>query len=263
MAAHLLVQLSDLHLCSGGVLRNGARTTENLRAAVALIARHGLAPDLVICSGDLADDGEEASYEELAALVAPLAGTATRLVFLPGNHDERRAFRRHLLGATAPSTPGEDDPVNQVVHHGGLRVVALDSSVPGAEHGELSEKTLDFLRTALVEPAPDGTVVALHHPPIPSPINSMAAIALRAPERLAEVIAGSDVRLVLAGHNHHAAASTLGGIPVWVSPAVAYRADVASTDEFRPVPGAALTRIDLPAQGAPLLSILEVPRPSP
>ncbi len=255
MPGYLLLQLSDVHLRVGGVLSNGAPTSENLRRAIELILRVGLSPDLVVCSGDLADAGEGESYDELRARLAPLVARGASVVYLPGNHDERGAFRRHLLDDAGTG----DGPINQVTHHGGLRVVALDTSVPGAEHGELAQETLAFLRAALADPAPDGTVLALHHPPVPSPIASMAEIALREPGSLADALGGSDVRLIVSGHNHHAAASALAGIPVWVSPALAYRGDVTSVHTFVPLPGAALSRIDLPAGGAPLVSVVEVP----
>ncbi len=68
---------------------------------------------------------------------------------------------------------------------------------------------------------------------------------LKQPERLAAAIAGSDVRIVLCGHNHHQALGMLGSIPVWVSPSAAYRADVTSRAVFRRLPGAAFSQIEL------------------
>ncbi|WP_246271743.1 hypothetical protein [Amycolatopsis acididurans] len=49
---------------------------------------------------------------------------------------------------------------------GGLRIIALDSSVPGHGHGELSGGQLDWLARELATPAPDGTILAPHHPPL-------------------------------------------------------------------------------------------------
>ena len=257
MGAHLLLQLTDLHLSAVGALRNGARPGENFEAALAHLGREDVRPDLIVLTGDLTDDGDSAGYAELRIRLAPLAeATGAAVVYLPGNHDVRASFRRHLLQQDARDP---DAPINQVVRSGGLRLIALDSSVPGAEHGELADATLAFLAHELAEPAPDGTVLALHHPPVGSPIASMNEIALRSPERLGEVVGGTDVRLIIAGHNHHEAAGALAGIPVWVSPALAYLADVGSTAEFRPFPGAALTRIDLPTNGQPLVTVIHVP----
>ena len=106
--------------------------------------------------------------------------------------------------------------------------------------------------------AAQGTIVALHHPPIPSPIEPMARIALRDPSLLLDAIAGTDVRIVLCGHTHHEAFGMLGTTPVWVSPATAYRLDITSTGAFRGVPGAAFSRVDL-TDGGPRVTVIPVP----
>lgn len=80
----------------------------------------------------------------------------------------------------------------------------------------------------------------------------MAAMALRNPAPLREAIAGTDVRLVVAGHFHHTALGALGTVPVWVGPAIAYRLDT-STRAFQSVPGTAVSRIELTPDG-PLIS---------
>jgi hypothetical protein len=73
----------------------------------------------------------------------------------------------------------------------------------------------------------------------------MSRLRLRNPDDLRSAIAGSDVRIVISGHNHHEAAGSIGSVPVWVSPSSAYRADVTKSDVFRGIPGSAFSRIDL------------------
>ncbi|WP_458794083.1 metallophosphoesterase family protein, partial [Nocardia farcinica] len=95
---------------------------------------------------------------------------------------ERVAFRRGLLDEEAD----QSEPVDRVYDVNGLRIIALDSTVPGQHHGEISDEQLAWLRRELEVPAPDGTLIALHHPPVPSPIGLIALIELRDQERLAE-----------------------------------------------------------------------------
>jgi 3',5'-cyclic AMP phosphodiesterase CpdA len=251
---YLLVQISDIHLTSDGTRFAGSHPRDNLVAALRLLVDAEVAPDLFVLTGDLANIGEPDCYRDLSDLmdeaVDTLGGT---VVYLPGNHDHRSAFRSQLLGQHASSAP-----INQIHWIGGLRVVLLDSVVPGQDFGALDDGTLAFLSDALASPAPDGTVLALHHPPIPSPVRPMARIMLQEPERLAEAIEGSDVRLVLAGHNHHGMAGTLASIPVWVSPATAYEMDVLSPDAIRGVPGASVSQIDLGGDAA-RVSTIRVP----
>ncbi|HET9080791.1 MAG TPA: metallophosphoesterase [Trebonia sp.] len=246
--SYLLVQVSDVHLTTEGIMGPGARPRDNLLRALGAVEAAGLQPDVFLLTGDLADKGEGACYDDLAAILKRAAGTAD-VVYLPGNHDDRAAFRRHLLGQAG------DGPVNQVLWRGGLRIISLDSVIPGQDGGELGEEALRFLRAELAAPAPDGTVVALHHPPVPSPVRPMAAIALRNPAPLRDAIAGTDVRLVVAGHFHHEALGTLGTVPVWVGPAAAYRLDTASTRAFHSVAGTAVSRIEL-TPGGPLVSTI-------
>ena len=247
MRSYLLVQLSDIHLTISGIGPHGARTRDNLLAALREAATAGLRPDVFLLTGDLADAGEGPCYDDLAAILAGAASASgASVVYLPGNHDDRDTFRRRLLsdGAAADGS-GPGAPVNQTHWRDGLRIIALDSTIPGEDGGALDDETLRYLRSELAAPAPDGTIVALHHPPISSPIEPMARIALRDPRRLRDAIAGSDVRLVLCGHTHHEAFGMAGATPVWVSPATAYRLDVTSTGAFRGVPGTAFSGIRL------------------
>jgi len=255
VSSYLLVQISDIHLTAGGPLLPGVSPRDNLVAALRLLDTTGIQPDVFLLTGDLADDGEAACYDDLAGLLGQAASrSGASVIYVPGNHDERGTFHRHLLGGSGGG------PVNQTHWRDGLRIIALDSTIPGESHGVLDDQTLGYLRAELRTAAPDGTVLALHHPPIPSPIQPMAQIALRDPERLRDAIVGSDVRIVLCGHNHHEALGTLGPVPVWVCPAIAYRADVTSTQTFQRVPGIALSRIDL-SDGGPTVTVITVPAP--
>jgi 3',5'-cyclic-AMP phosphodiesterase len=252
----LLIQLSDVHLVPNGTLRPGVDPLENLDRALARLSSASSRPDAVVLTGDLADKGDAVSYRLLRERMDRLAvELATTIVFVPGNHDDRANFRRELLGQ---GDEGDHElTIDQVHWLGGLRLVTLDTVIPGVDDGCLRAEQLRWLSEELAIAAPEGTVVALHHPPITSPIRPMAAIALARPEGLEEVIAGSDVCLVLAGHNHHASGGLLGRVPVWVGPALAYSSDPLSEDTFVGLRGSAFTRVDLSA-GRPLVTVVPV-----
>lgn len=253
MGPYLVVQISDVHFTTSGWLSPGVRPRDNLLGGLRRLADAGLRPDVFLLTGDLADTGEAACYRDLADIMSEAAASSgANVIFLPGNHDDRGVFCRYLR-------PGEDgEPVSQTYWRDGLRIIALDSTVPGEDYGHLDEQTLKFLSSELATAAPDGTIVALHHPPIPSPIESMTRIALRNPGQLRDTITGSDVRLVVCGHNHHASCGMLGAIPVWVGPAAAYQADTASTQAFHGMPGSAFSRIDLTGSDA-TVTVIPIP----
>ena len=88
-----------------------------------------------------------------------------------GNHDERAAYARGLFDRDLGDHDELAVPAQDAVYDvGGLRIVALDTSVPRYHHGELSDEQLDWLADVLTTPAEHGTVLALHHPPIPVPM---------------------------------------------------------------------------------------------
>jgi 3',5'-cyclic AMP phosphodiesterase CpdA len=220
---YTLIQISDLHVEEVGVAsRYGLDTITLLEGALRRVEAGGVRPDAVLLTGDLVERGTPAEYRRLRELVEPAAARlGVPFVYAMGNHDDRAALRGVLLDDASGST----DPLYQVIRLHGLRIVVLDSSIPGVAFGDLDDDQLDRLRAELADPAPDGTVLVLHHPPLPSVVPIAGAIELLHPQRLAATVAGSDVRIVLAGHTHMTSAGALAGIPVWTAGALASTAD--------------------------------------
>jgi 3',5'-cyclic AMP phosphodiesterase CpdA len=232
-----LVQLTDLHIVADGEeLPGGVDTAAVLADALRAVEDAAIRPAALVLTGDLTEHGRPAQYRRLRSIVEPVAARlGAPLVYAAGNHDDRAALRAHLL-----DVPPSDEPLDHTVRVGDLRIVVLDSTIPGHGHGELRPEQLDRLRAALSEPAPAGTVLALHHPPLPSAAPLAASIPLLRRDDLAAVIAGTDVRLVLAGHTHVVSAGTLGGVPVWTGGPLA-----TVLDPF--APGAALRGLATPS----------------
>ena len=223
-AQRTIVHVSDTHLLADNVALGGRYDTEtSLRRTMERVGELRLAPDALVFTGDLTDLGEPDAYERLRDIVEPAAAEwGCPIAWVAGNHDERPALRESLLGLEPTEEPvlGEWDL-------GGLRLLALDSSVPGWHHGDLDDVQLEWLRARLAEPAPLGTILALHHPPLPSHVPLFDILELRRQERLAQVIAGSDVRTILAGHLHYSTSGTFAGVPVSVAAATCYTMDIA------------------------------------
>lgn len=218
-ARRTLVHLSDTHLLAGGRLLGGSYdAAAGLRRALDAVAGLGIRPDAIVVTGDLTDLGEPDAYRALRAAVQPLADElGAPVVWVAGNHDERPALRSGLLDAEPT-----EEPVTGVWDLGGLRLIALDSSVPGWHHGDIDAAQREWLAGILAAPAPLGTILALHHPPLPSHIPFFDILELRHQDALAEVIAGTDVRAILAGHLHYSTSGTFAGVPVSVAAATCY-----------------------------------------
>ena len=197
---HTIVHISDTHFLAGERALYGAVDTDaGLTQALRQLEGSGMRPELLVFTGDIADLGEEDAYRRIRGIVEPAAERlGAKVLWVMGNHDDRARLRVELLDEAAAT-----EPVVVSIRLGGLRVIALDTSVPGYHHGELSAEQLEWLRGELAEPAPEGTVLALHHPPIPTTIPLMPILELQRQDELAAVIEGSDVRAVLGGHLHY------------------------------------------------------------
>lgn len=218
---YTLVHLSDTHFLANRAAQFGRVDTDRgLIKALDRLRNEIERADLVVITGDVADLGEADAYERVAATIEPAAAAlGAELLWVMGNHDERSAFSRRLYGVEST------EPLDRLIMVGGLRVIALDSTVPGYHHGRLGDSQLTWLSDQLTEPAPHGTVLALHHPPLPTRVRLMGLVELREADRLAEVIAGTDVRVILAGHLHYSTFGTFAGIPVSVASASCYTID--------------------------------------
>ncbi|WP_311736806.1 metallophosphoesterase [Streptomyces sp. TLI_185] len=201
-----ILHLSDTHLDrAGGPDEDGADGTEALRL---LLDELQYLDDLdaLVVTGDVADDGSREAYTRAGELLSDYAGRrGVEVFYTTGNHDDRTTFRE-VLGsghrqpdATYEGAAGERAAVSTV---GGWRLITLDTLVPGKGYGRLDAGQLDWLRELLAVPAPSGTVLAFHHPPVALDVDVQRALGLQNPAELAETIRGSDVQLILCGHFH-------------------------------------------------------------
>jgi len=221
---HFLLHISDTHLLAGGGrLYDRVASEQHLQTLFAEFEASGGRPEAIVFTGDLADLGEPDAYARLRRVVEPVAERlGARVIWVMGNHDDRTAFRRGLLDDDL----GGSRPVDRVDDVNGLRVITLDSTVPGHHHGEVTPAQLDWLAEELSIPAPHGTILAMHHPPVPSVLDLAVSVELRDQAGLAEVVEGSDIRSIIAGHLHYSSTATFAGVPVSVASATCYTQDL-------------------------------------
>ncbi len=225
-----IAHISDTHfLAANARLYGSVDTDRNLEQALAQLERSGIHPDAIVFTGDLADLGQPDAYRRLRAIVEPAAERlGTKIIWVMGNHDERREFSSLLF-----DEEGSDAPQDRVYDIDGLRIIALDTSVPGYHHGAITDEQLSWLADVLETPAPHGTLLALHHPPVPTPLLwAMEMLELHDQHRLASVLAGTDVRGILGGHLHYSTHSTFVGIPVSVAAATCYTLALTEKDKL-------------------------------
>lgn len=220
---HFLLHFSDTHLISGdGNLYGGVSSDRYLKQIFAEVLESGARPEAMIFTGDIADTGEMEAYRKIRIMAEAVAEeNGAQIIWAMGNHDNRPNFYSGLLGEN-PS----NEPLDRIYDLNGLRVITLDTSVPGHHYGEISQDQLDWLTGVLKSPAKDGSILALHHPPIPAVIDSAITVELRDQKNLEKVIAGSDIRSIIGGHLHYSCSATFAGIPVSVASSTCYTQDL-------------------------------------
>jgi Icc protein len=209
-SSFLIVQLSDPHIgadwADGDPVAGLAAAVESVRA----MRPH---PDALLVTGDLADHAADAEYERVGELLATLRAPA---YVLPGNHDDRGALRRHF------GLPGADaEPVCYSVDLGPLRLVVVDSTLPGEDAGALDDERVAWLEGVLAASPEQPTLIAMHHPPLVTGVPAWDEIGLADASRLllGEVVEGHrQVRRIVAGHVHRMIAGELAGRSVLTVP---------------------------------------------
>jgi len=169
-----------------------------LAAAVETINALDPAPDLILFSGDLVDEGRPEEYAMARELLQPLR---QRFLMIPGNHDHRQNLRSAF--------PEHDYFINEencsFVDSGSapMRIIGLDISVPDQHHGDMTDTATQGLdRTLALEPDKP-TLIMMHQPPFSCAVPYLDAYGCRGGERLAALVRRYPaVERVLCGHVH-------------------------------------------------------------
>jgi 3',5'-cyclic AMP phosphodiesterase CpdA len=255
-----ILHLSDPHLTASGFDEDGVDAARALGILMETLDDVDDV-DLVITTGDIADDGSVEGCRRVRDVIGAFARQrGVPHVYTTGNHDRRASFVEvfgsgHLAadGTDVASVSGPAGICAAVSHVRGLRVVTVDSLVPGSGHGFVGEEQLGWLREVLATPAPRGTIVALHHPPVAVARHPLSSLLLRNPGAFSHALAGSDVRAVLCGHLHHEMSGTIGAVPVHVGPGIVTRIDLAAPAGYvKGVLGPRAAVVEMGAERAPI-----------
>lgn len=227
----LIAHISDLHLKAGGRLTYGVVDTLGaLRRAVDHINASKQRPDLVVISGDLVDFGRA---DEYAVLRPELERLLMPFYLVPGNHDDREnllaAFADHVYLPLSAA-----GPLDWVVEEHPVRLIGLDTTIPGEHGGRLDYLQLDWLDTQLSRRPDMPTVLVLHHPPFMTGIGHMDLAPFGNAAALERVISRHpQVERLLCGHLHRPMQRRFGGSLACVCPGTSHQI-VLDLDEAAP-----------------------------
>jgi 3',5'-cyclic-AMP phosphodiesterase len=228
-APFLLLQITDSHI---GAQWDGQDPVAGLASVVDAVRRLPDPPDAVVLTGDLTEHGATGEYASVREITSAIPAP---LHVLPGNHDDRAAIR------AAFNLPGAaDEPVRYAVDLGPLRLVAVDTIIPGHDGGSLDGELLEWLEAELGRASERPTLLAMHHPPVATGIAAWDAIGLPPADRaaLGRVLERHpQVRRVVAGHVHQTIVAQLAGRPVLTIPSTYLQARLDFTATLALEPG--------------------------
>jgi Icc protein len=193
----LIAQLSDVHVGGSRYRR------ELLHAAIAEI--NAAAPDLVVVAGDVTDEGYPDQYpearEELAAL------ECGRVVLVPGNHDARNVGYIRF----EEEFGSRDSRLRFAAGGLELALVAVDSSKPDIDEGEIGREHYGWIEEGFAGDA-DLRVFVCHHHLMPVPATGRERNQVLDAGDVLSLLRQLGVDLVLSGHRHVPYVWPVGGM---------------------------------------------------
>lgn len=206
----VFAQFSDTHL------NEGEERAQRVAAVVAYLNGLSVTLDAVVVTGDIADHGLPAEYEQARAIWSSLRYP---VLSCPGNHDARAAYRQVLLGETGDVDAGA--PVNRVHRAPGAVFALCDSTIPGRDDGRLADETICWLDRVLAQQPDVPSFLCFHHPPAPLYSHTDRNRQF-GEDRLAALLdRHRQIAAILCGHAHIPGAATFAGRPLLVAPGVA------------------------------------------
>ena len=229
----LIAQISDTHILAPGAMfkapvavappraervRADIDTAACLARAVAALNALSPLPDVTLVTGDLVDHGTAVEYDHFRRLLAPLA---MPVFVIAGNHDARGPLREAFA---ADGYFPADGFLHYTVEDYPLRLVALDTSIPGENGGTLCDERLRWLDGVLTAAPDRPTLVIMHHPPFATGITYMDGFGLQNTAGFAEIVARHrQIERIACGHLHRAIDRRFAGTVAGTAPSTAHQ----------------------------------------
>jgi Icc protein len=216
----ILAHITDPHVRPRGRLAYGVIDAEAaLRRAVGAVAAPIPQPDCVVVTGDLTDCGLSEEYEIVRDC---LAGLTMPVFVIPGNHDRRENLAA-VLGGRHPYLPAAGFQ-HYVVEDFPVRLIALDTVVPGEDGGAICAEREAWLAERLAEGDGRPTLLLMHHPPFLTGVSGMDELICRTLPTFAALIRShAEIERILCGHYHRPIQVRFAGTIGYVAPGTAHQ----------------------------------------
>lgn len=222
---HTVLQITDPHLSkddSGRLL--GMRTQHGLETVVARIQKNAPNCDLLLATGDIAQEPVKQAYSNFLNIVDLIKAP---LRWIPGNHDQPS----EMAGAANERNLGEtaSQPVYLL---GKWVIVLLNSRVEGKIYGRLDQSQLALLNATLEAHKDKHALVCLHHHLIPMNSQWLDQHDVKNSAEVIDILkTHTQVKAVVCGHVHQEYDQVHDGIRYLATPSTCVQFTPAS-DHF-------------------------------
>ena len=214
----LIAQISDPHISmQAGGFPTADIAASCLKQAVNHLMDLHTRPDIVIITGDCVNNGAHDEYLYFRELLRPLS---MPYYVIPGNHDDRIRMLE-LFGEQG--TQRLDGFMQYVIDDWPVRLIALDTHLPGLSEGYLGSRRLQWLEERLAEAPQRPTMLFMHHPPAHIGMLISDQIGLVDGEEFAAIVRRHpQVERIVAGHVHMALVQGFAGTVIATCPSTAH-----------------------------------------
>ncbi len=216
-----ILQLTDSHLFAGSTGRlMGLDTNASFQSVMDLIVADKRQPDIILLTGDLAQDSSEAAYAHIAT---QLSSFKVPLYCLPGNHDKPRLMWETFekMGYSQTSE----------IDMGAWQILLVNSHQSGKVAGRVTKADLKQLQRSLAQSSRH-QLVCLHHQPVPVGCRWLDKIGLDNAQDFMNIVGQANhVRAVVFGHVHQHFESQYSKLHMMSAPSTCFQF-AANSDDF-------------------------------
>lgn len=195
-----IVQMSDIHVGSG-LFR------PDLLSAV-VEETNALSPDLVAIVGDLTTEGYRWEFQEAKGYLDRIE--CENVVVAMGNHDARSVGYRHFEEFFGMREAAVTVPVPE----GEAKVVAIDSTKPDLDEGEVGREHYAWLDSEFRDWDRGPKILMIHHHILAVPGTGRDVNILRDAGDVMAILRELKVDLVLSGHRHVPYVWSISGVRI-------------------------------------------------
>lgn len=208
-----ILQLSDLHLLAKAEDKIVGINTDHYFQACLEQAMHSAHFDLILLTGDLAQEPCAASYQRI---LNRLESYQIPCICLPGNHDDLELMQQ-VLNSQWVSCRKQTVLDN-------WRLICLNSQIPGKEGGYLTSDELQFLQDVLVKNPDCHALIAIHHHCLPTNSPWMDGMIIENNQALWAIADKyPQVKAITTGHIHQVMDIKAGHVRVLGTPSTCYQ----------------------------------------